>query len=656
VVQLDLSSLGISDYGLLERRGFCRHADRSAVELFVNGDRLPLARWPDASANDVVFGVETADSLNLYGSPVPDVTGHYTKTGTQDGVSSFTREGLVGGLQYHLYRRTWDYDGSTHTAWFLAAQPTGYPGNENPWWSRYSHSLGPMDPSAGASGKPSIHDPEAINHGFAPVMEAISDTSFRYAGERPSRWSDVSGLRLHGFWKHAWADCHVTAASIDTGNRTVTFSETVPFGIEAGQPWYAYNIPEELTAPGEWWLDRASGILYLWPPAGFETSDVVISTLPDPVVRVSSTGSWLEFRDLTIEAGRAELVRVEGGSHVSLVGLTLRNAGTDAVALSGLEHHVDRCNFLQLGNGGVRVTGGDRPSLAEGGTVVEHSHFEKFGQLEWTYRPAVDLSGVGHVVRNNRMHDTPHTAIQYAGNEHVIELNEIHHVCQFSSDAGAIYAGRDWGARGNVVRHNFIHDVDTVFEGAGVHGVYLDDCLSGIRVEGNVIYRVSGHGILHGGGRDDNMVNNVIARCGDGVSADSRGYEWSTFPNNIPGDGGNLLEKLQKVGYQKEPWASRYPECAAIPNDWNAIIAPGTLWLFPEGSVFSRNVGFANQRWMSGSASTYAVYAQIADNLQDVDPKFVDEAHLNLALQPDSPAYGLPGFQPIPFGDIGIKP
>jgi hypothetical protein len=230
-------------------------------------------------------------------------------------------------------------------------------------------------------------------------------------------------------------------------------------------------------------------------------------------------------------------------------------------------------------------------------------------------------------------------------------------VLQFSSDAGAIYTGRDWGYRGNIVRHNFIHHVSTWFEGWGVQGIYLDDCVSGIQVEGNVLYEIAGHGLQHGGGRDNIMVNNIVARSGSMLTADSRCFEWQpTFPNNVPGDDFNLLEKLENMNYQQDPWASRYPACAAIPDDWATITTPGTLWLFPEGCVLSRNITFGNGNYIDSTEGTLDVYADISNNLEEVDPLFVDEANLDLGLQPNSPAYSIPGWQEIPFDSIGIQP
>ena len=657
VVELSLPSVGITDYGQIVRRGFCNWVGQGPLELYVDGAAMTLARWPDANDNDVPSGLETADELDLFGAAAPDVAGHYLKDGEQDGVSSFTREGLVGGLQYHLYRSTWDYQDNTYTAWFLTTDSSGYPSDANPWWHRYDHALGAMDPSAGASGLVSTHDPEAINHGFATITEALSDTQWRYAGDRPARWAAGSDVWFHGFWQYSWADCHVGEATIDTGSQTITFAQVPGYGIEAGQPYYAYNVPEEISVPGEYWLDRTTGALALWPPAGFAQSEIVVSLLDSPLVRMSDA-SHVELRDLTLEAGRAELVQIVGGSHDALVGLTLRNGGADAGSIDGENHLVSSCHVHGTGSGGFRVSGGDRPSLTAGGNVVQSSSFHHLSRWDWTYRPAVSLRGVGNTLRHNLVHHLPHSAILFGGNEQLIELNVIHHVVQYSSDAGAIYTGRDWGYRGNVVRHNFIHHVSSWFEGAGVQGIYLDDCVSGIRVEGNVLYAIADHGLQHGGGRDNLMHNNIVARSGALLTADRRCVDWlpNGTPNTTPGDSWNLLEKLQLVGYQDEPWASSYPECAAIPNDWAAITDPGALWLHPEGCELTRNVGFGNDAWIHASAGTLDVYADVGDNLEEVDPLFVDEEALDLDLMPGSPALALPGWEEIPFDSMGIVP
>lgn len=65
----------------------------------------------------------------------------------------------------------------------------------------------------------------------------------------------------------------------------------------------------------------------------------------------------------------------------------------------------------------------------------------------------------------------------FNGNDHLMEYNEINDVCYESNDAGAIYAGRNWRMRGNVIRYNYLHDISG-FEGKGCVGVYLDDVVA----------------------------------------------------------------------------------------------------------------------------------------------------------------------------------
>ncbi|MGC4116380.1 MAG: right-handed parallel beta-helix repeat-containing protein [Myxococcales bacterium] len=655
VVSIDLKAQGITDFGTLVPRGF-GSSGPAALELFVDRKPLPLARWPDPSENDVLT-TSADDTVVLYGTATPDVTGTYVKSGTSDGVNAYARQGLVGGKQYRLYRHNWDYQGSNYTAWFLTTQTSGYPSDADPWWSLYAKELGTMKPSGGGTGELTNRKPGALNHGFATIATAVSETEFTYFGTRPERWTAAADVWFHGYWRWSWADEHLGAASIDPATKTVTLAKKHGYGLIAGQPFYAENLLEEITEPGEWYLDRSSGLLYLWPPGPLAQSEVLVSTLAAPVVEIAGT-SYVTLKDLDVEAGRTELVRISKGDHVTVTGCKLLDAGTSAATVDGSDHRIERCEIAYPGDDGVVLRGGNRASLTPGNNEVKNCEVHHFGRWTWTYAPGVLISGDGNRVAHNLFHDAPHTAVLFSGNDHVVEYNEIHDVLFYSSDAGAIYAGRDWGYRGNEVRFNFIHDLASYFEGYGVHGVYLDDCVSGIRVFGNVLYRISDLGILHGGGRDDLMENNLLVKCGRALGVDSRGL---SAINDTPGDSWNFLERLAYDGiqYQQPPWSTRWPELAAIPNDWAAITADGALWRYPEGCVFSRNLGWQNGKWTSesndGGTGTFNKFKEIADNVEDADPKFVDESRLDLRLKADSPALAIPGWQPIPFERIGIE-
>ncbi len=72
--------------------------------------------------------------------------------------------------------------------------------------------------------------------------------------------------------------------------------------------------------------------------------------------------------------------------------------------------------------------------------------------------------------------------------------------------------------------------------------------------------------------------------------------------------------------------------------------------------MFSRNIGWKNDLWtVESSGNPLSFFAEQKDNIEDQDPQFVDEANLDLTLKSSSPALSIPGFQPIPFSQIGIQ-
>jgi hypothetical protein len=347
--------------------------------------------------------------------------------------------------------------------------------------------------------------------------------------------------------------------------------------------------------------------------------------------------SYVTMRGFTVEAARGTAITVDGGAHDTISDCTIRNVGGYAVRVAGGEHHtVARCDIYQTGDGGIILEGGDRKTLTPAGHCAEDNHIHHYGRWNRMYQPAIRLSGVGNRAAHNLIHDAPHQAVDFSGNDHVIEFNEIYAVCTESNDAGATYAGRDWTWRGNVIRYNYFHDIRG-FQDQGCVGVYLDDMLCGTMIIGNIFYRVTAAAFI-GGGRDNVIENNVFVDCDPAVHVDARAMNWAAYHV-----GTTMTERLLEMPYAQPPWSTRYPQLVDILRDQPAA---------PKGNVIARNICVGG-RWedIEEEARPLVLFK---DNLLDQDPRFVDAAHGNFELRADSPAFKL-GFVRIPVEKIGPR-
>ena len=73
---------------------------------------------------------------------------------------------------------------------------------------------------------------------------------------------------------------------------------------------------------------------------------------------------------------------------------------------------------------------------------------------------------------------------------------------------GTIYTGRDWTFRDNVIHFNAMHDIYGPGNGEAIV-FYLDDCVSGITVYGNLVVNTQ-LAVGIGGGRDCLVENNIF--------------------------------------------------------------------------------------------------------------------------------------------------
>lgn len=499
------------------------------------------------------------------------------------------------------------------------------------------------------------------NEGFVNIVDLVGGSpvdvrgtkgdktgKFMYEGDRAKRWAAENDVWVHGYWFWDWSDQRHKVESIDTDKRIISVKPPYhSYGYRKGQWFYAFNLLSEIDQPGEWYLDRQTGILYFWPPAPIRQGTVVVSLAKNLITL--NDASHVTIEGLTLEFARDTAVVIHGGTQNRLAGCTLRNLGAAAVSISGAtQSGVVSCDIHDLGSSGIVLSGGDRKTLTPAELFADNNHIHHYGRWNRMYCPAVSLNGVGNRAAHNLIHDAPHQAINFSGNDHLIEFNEIHHVCLESNDAGAIYAGRDWTQRGHMIRYNFMHHV-TGFQNDTKHrpdglimhgcmGIYLDDCYSCAAMIGNVFYRVCRAAFI-GGGRDNIVENNLFVDCMPAVHIDARALGWAAGSVN-----GVMKERLLAMPYQNDLWRSRYPKLTNIWEDEPAI---------PKGNVVARNVCQGGQ-W-SRIEKKVEPYVTLQDNLIAPDVGVVNVAELNFQLQCDSPVYQkVPGFKKIPFEQMGL--
>ena len=319
---------------------------------------------------------------------------------------------------------------------------------------------------------------------------------------------------------------------------------------------------------------------------------------------------------------------------------TIRNVRKDGVIVSGERNGVTRLRDLRHRRDG-RLPLRRRPAQTdrrrELRAELPDSQLRPLGA---DLRPGhPDSTASATSPPNNLLYDGPHSAILFGGNEHRIELNEIHDVCYEVDDAGSIYCGRDWGLHGNIIRHNFFHHIKSSLPGSnGVHAVYLDDCASGITVFGNTFYEISGRAIMCGGGRDNTIENNVIAKCGSAHFTDRRGKVWIDKDESW-----KLLDKIKTVQLHRAALEHALP--AAGPHSRQRLRAgQGARGLRHPRATSAGRTNAGSEKNSLGGSGGFDFYT-FENNIEDQDPHFVDEQNLNLALRGRLPrllAAGLP--------------
>ncbi len=473
--------------------------------------------------------------------------------------------------------------------------------------------------------------------------------------KRISDWKNLDDVWMFGFWKYDWADASSPIGSFNAKTGEISPKFVSLYGTKTEAPYYFFNVLEEITSQGEWYLDRENGLLCLWKTENFENAEIDLSLSLEPIINAEA--DYLIFDGITVKGTRSDAVVITGNNN-TMQNCLIKNVAGNALVMNGSNNLAYNNEITHTGKGGIILEGGDTETLTPGNSKADNNYIHDWSEIYQTYQPAVTLLGVGNVCSHNEMANSPHEAITYKGNNHIVEYNNIHDVCLLSDDAGAIYSGRSWVWYGNIVRYNCIYNV-----GSGEHkpdGIYLDDALSGQQIYGNLLVNIPRNSIHIGGGRDNVVENNIIVNSGENaIYFDERARDgalnngWFTHAHIGSGD---MWEALYNSPWQSEIWQEVFPEYKTMTDDISE--SDSAAYIPNPASTVKGNLIFNQYKEIGDIYDSAYRFSDISDNgvysLYKTEEIFVDADSGNYNIKDiETLKKSIPEFENIPLDGIG---
>ena len=410
------------------------------------------------------------------------------------------------------------------------------------------------------------------NSGFLRVQKLVDRNRCVLATDDPilRRLAGESSLQALGYWWNTWADQTYPVVALDPERGTFTMAPETEIGWVPGYfdgrcKFCFVNALATLDEPGEWYLDRETGRLWVWPPEDDGAGRWEISELGNPLVSVDGAKD-VSFEGLVFEGGRNHGLVVTNAPRFALRASTVRNQGGNGLKLDASpDASVLRCRFHTFGHAAVLVRGGNRRTLTPSGIRIADCDFSDTGRAQRTYQPGARLAGCGCTVVHCRFHDLPSSAVRVEGNDHLFASNVCERCVLESDDQGVSDSFGNPTFAGNRFIHNLFREVGP--KGGGTHwgrsAIRFDDAISGMTVYGNRFENCAQGAfgaVQMNGGRGNLVENNVFIGGSNGVSMTqwtaAHWKEWLETPR--------WKSEIDRLDVRHPPYSTRYPWMSAI--------------------------------------------------------------------------------------------
>ena len=343
----------------------------------------------------------------------------------------------------------------------------------------------------GGRGTPGYENEEAWD-GLAPV--------FRVDEPRIRNWRSHEDIIVFGMTGAQAENERKMVKTIDAEKLTVELQSMPIFGLDDDGRVAFENVFEELDRPGEYYIDKNTGMLYLYPVRDLKDATVKIALLDRNFMIDVKDASYITFSGITFELSKGSIFFIRGGQNCTVENCDLKNfgiwgirVGDNAISpgiaveawttnqwdaynallpasVNGFNHRVSGCNFLNTGFHACWIAAGNAAMRESGNMVFENNVIKYSGLIGSTYRSGLSLTGTGITVRNNSFYYCLGQAISGTITDTKIIYNEFcDSPCDMAEDTGTIYLNFLNGNDGVEVRYNFFRDVTNADSRFGIY-------------------------------------------------------------------------------------------------------------------------------------------------------------------------------------------
>ena len=368
--------------------------------------------------------------------------------------------------------------------------------------------------------------------------------SFQVNYDRPSQWSKPEQAWLSGPIGPNYEFDYYPVSRFDSEEKRVYLSRGALEKYYT-EPYYRFeNVPEELDEPGEYYIDRQSGMLYFYPPEDAPKDSVLTITMSTPTLDVSGkapnsmfrieNSKNIVFENLIFKGGRGSAITGKNNSNIQFINCEINSFGENGIRFdASTDIKISDCKIHDVGQDGILfVSCGNYKTLSPSNIVVSNNDIYNFARLERSYKTGIDFGYrcVGATAANNHIHNGPHAGMIFYGVNNDIYGNEFDNLVTEFSDMDALYCNNSnypW-ERGNKIHNNYFHDIGkSSMNGRhqiNVRAIRTDNRGCGLNIYENLFYNIgdggngngnNGIGAITAEGTRNRIFNNLFVDCNE---------------------------------------------------------------------------------------------------------------------------------------------